>query len=151
MTRDEIIFQIGYSARLERMQSHFLNRVDRVATFLQILLGAAVITNTHPVATGIVVTTLAAFSFTYQPGVKAVEARLQKQRYEKLLSKVAELDEKELSAKYGELQENDSHVIGSLMHPAHFGECVRLGSPPTYRLTLKERIFAFAAGDLPRL
>lgn len=151
MTRDELLFQIGYSIRLEKMQSLFLARIDRASNFSQMLLGIAVVTTKWPTATGIAVSALAAFSFVYQPGAKATEAKAQKQRYEKLLGRTPSLSDDELHSEFGAIQESDSQVIGSLMNPAHFGECVRLGRSPDYKLTWIEKVFAFIAGDLPRI
>lgn len=150
MTRDEIAFSISYSIRLEKMQSTFLARIDRASNFCQLLLGIAVIATNLPILTGILVSTLAAFSFVYQPAIKSIEARAQKQKYEKLQGIFATLTDKELTAQFGEIQATDSLVIGSLMHPAHFSEYIRLGKNPDYELTRFEKLVAFIAGDLPR-
>ncbi|RQQ42014.1 hypothetical protein DF121_34185 [Burkholderia stagnalis] len=150
MTRSETLFQIGYSIRLEKMQAMFLVRTDRFVNFAQILLGAAVITTAAPVATGIAVAALAAFSFIYQPGAKSIQALAQKQKYEQLFACASSISDEQLFQKYCALQETDSQVIGSLMNPAHMGELVRLGETPDFQLTWLERIFAFIAGDLPR-
>lgn len=148
--RAEIMFQIGYSIRLEKMQASLLARMDRFANFAQLLLGAAVITAAAPVATGVAVAALAGFSFIYQPGAKSTEARAQKRKYEQLQAKADRLSDEDLETCFVELQEGDSLVIGSLMNPAHMGEELRLGHTPNFRLTAMERLVAFAAGDLPR-
>lgn len=150
MTRDDLLFQIGYSIRLEKMQAMFLARVDRASNFLQMLLGIAVVTTKWPTITGVAVSALAAFSFVYQPSARATEAKAQKQRYEKLLAQTSSLSEEELHKQFSSTQETDSQVIGSLMNPAHFGEYVRLGLVPDCTLTSIEKVAAFIAGDLPR-
>lgn len=150
MTRDDLLFQIGYSIRLEKMQAMFLARVDRASNFLQMLLGIAVVTTKWPTITGVAVSALAAFSFVYQPGARATEAKAQKQRYEKLLAQASSLSEEELHKQFSSTQETDSQVIGSLMNPAHFGEYVRLGLVPDCTLTSIEKVAAFIGGDLPR-
>lgn len=151
MTRDELLFQIGYSIRLEKMQSMFLARVDRALNFLQLFLGAAIVTTKWPIVTGIAVSVLAAISFVYQLGSKATEAKLQKQRFEKLLARAPSLTDEVLHTQFSDMQETDSQVIGSLMNPAYFGECVRLGRTPDVALTFLEKICAFVAGDLPHV
>ncbi|WP_176314753.1 hypothetical protein [Burkholderia vietnamiensis] len=150
MTRYETTFQIGYSIRLEKMQAMLMARADRASNFAQMLLGAAVMTNAAPLATGIAVAALAAYSFVCQPGGKATQALAQKQRYEQLLTEAGALDDAALFARYCALQESDSQVIGSLAHPAYVGEMIRLDQPTDVKLTRLEKIFAFLAGDLPR-
>jgi hypothetical protein len=151
MTRDETIFQIGYSIRLEKMQAMLLARFDRFINFSLMLLGAAVITTMFPpVVTGIAVAVLGGLSFIYQPGVKSILALTQKQKYENLRARAAHLSDDELLACYAELQESDSQAIGSLAHPAHMGELIRLGQPVDFDLGRLEAIMAFIAGDLPK-
>lgn len=149
-TRFETLFQIEYSIRLEKMQAMFLARVDRFINFSLLLLGAAVVTTLYPVVTGFAVAALGAMSFVYQPGIKSMQALMQKQKYEKLLSCESDLSDAELLKRYSDLQESDSLVIGSLACPAHFGELVRRGDPIDFVLTWNERLAAFIAGDLPR-
>ncbi|MDR6585542.1 hypothetical protein [Herbaspirillum frisingense] len=148
MPRDAVLFDLGYSIRLEKMQASFLGRVDRASNFLQMMLGAAVIASAWPIPTGIAVSALAAFSFVYQPGAKATEARAQKQRYEKLLAKESELSDQQLKLAFGDIQATDSYVMGALVNPAFVAECVRLGRPTDHKLTKYESIIAFIAGDL---
>ncbi|POR52771.1 hypothetical protein B0G62_10468 [Paraburkholderia eburnea] len=149
-TRSETEFQIGYSIRLEKMQAMLLARADRIVNFLQIVLSAAVIANTAPVLTGVVLAILSTYSFVWQPGGKSMLALAQKQKYENLQSQAASLDDGELHKRYCDLAESDSQAIGSLTRPAHMGEMIRLGIPPDFQLTRLERVFAFLAGDLPR-
>lgn len=150
MTRDELLFQIGYSIRLEKMQATLLARADRVSNFLQIFLGVAVVADAYPKAIGVAVAAVAAISFVCQPGAKSTEARAQKQKYEKLLAEESKLSDDEMRARYAELQESDSLVIGSLAHPAHMGEMIRLGHIPDFKLRWFEKVCAALAGDLPR-
>lgn len=151
MTRDDLMFQIGYSIRLEKMQAMLLGRVDRASSFMQLLLGAAVVTNAMPVLTGIAVAALAAFSFVNQPGAKSTQALLQKQRYEKLQAIAPEMEDAELRKQFAEIQETDSQVLGSLLHVAQYGEEVRVGAKPNFELTWFEKWIGRLAGDLPRL
>lgn len=152
MKRHESTFQIGYSIRLETMHAVFLARVDRFVNFSQLLLGAAVITTTYPVATGIAVAALGAFSFVYQPGSKSTQAIAQKQKYEKLQARIPELGDDELFKCVTELQEGDSLALGSLKMPAYVSELVCRGAevPTDCRLSLLEKTLAFIAGDLPK-
>jgi hypothetical protein len=151
MTRHDTIFQVGYSIRLEKMQAMFLARVDRAINLSLMLLGAAVITTMFsPVVTGIAVAVLSGLSFIYQPSVKSILALTQKQKYEKLLARAAQLTDDDLFACYAELQEGDSQAIGSLANPAHMGELIRLDRPVDFELSRLESIVAFIAGDLPR-
>jgi hypothetical protein len=149
-TRFDTEFQIGYSIRLEKMQAMLLSRTDRIVNFLQIVLSAAVISNSAPVLTGLVLAVLSTYSFVWQPGAKSMLALTQKQKYENLQAQASTLDDNELHKRYCDLAESDSLVIGSLTRPAHLGEMIRLGQPPDFKLTTLEQIFAFFAGDLPR-
>jgi len=150
MTRDELLFQIGYSIRLEKMQATLLARADRASNFLQIFLGVAVVADAYPKVIGVAMAALAAISFVCQPGAKSTEARTQKQKYEKLLAEESTLLDQQLRTRYAELQESDSFIVGSLANPAHMGEQIRLGYVPDFQLNWFEKVCAALAGDLPR-
>lgn len=150
MTRDDLLFQIGYSIRLEKMQAKLLDRADRASNFLQIFLGVAVVADAYPKVVGAAVAALAAISFVCQPGAKSIEARAQKQKYERLMAEESALSDQDLRTRYAELQESDSLVIGSLAQPAHMGELIRLGHTPDFELHWFEKLCASLAGDLPR-
>lgn len=150
MMRDETLYQIGFSIRLEKMHCTLLGRFDRASNFLQLLLGIAVVATSWPVVVGIAVSTLAAISFVYQPACKSIEAKIQKQKYEKLQARASTLTDSELEAEFAEVQAGDSVAIGSLLHPAHVGECIRLERTVDVSLTWYEKLMAFLAGDLPR-
>ncbi|RKT98988.1 hypothetical protein C7H84_33910 [Burkholderia sp. Nafp2/4-1b] len=150
MLRFEILFQLGYSIRLERMHEILLARMDRFISFTQIFLGITIVVGILPITGGIIVAALSAFSFAYQPGVKSVRACMQKRKYESLLAEASSVDNDTLLERYCALQENGSQIIRVLMHPAHVGEEIRLGREPTLDLTFIERMSAFIAGDLPR-
>jgi hypothetical protein len=42
MTRDTTLFNIRYSLHIETMQATFYNRLDKLLTFIQIMLGSAI-------------------------------------------------------------------------------------------------------------
>lgn len=153
MERDELIFQLGYSARLERMTSTLLGRIDRGTSFAQLFLGAAVFANVPNWLQYLIATLLCAitvFVIVYQPAVKQMLAAAQRDSYDGLLAKSKFLSDTEISEQLVAIQKQDSTVLGALCNPAHLGECIRLDREANVTLDTHERLVAWLAGDLPR-
>jgi hypothetical protein len=152
--RDELIFQLGYSARLERMTSTLLGRIDRGTSFAQLFLGASVFANVPNWLQYLIATSLCGitiFVIVYQPAVKQMLAAAQRDAYDGLLAKSKLLSDTEISEQLVTIQKQDSAVLGALCNPAHVGECIRLDREPNVSLNRHERVMAWLAGDLPRL
>ncbi|MGF6936832.1 hypothetical protein OKW41_005994 [Paraburkholderia sp. UCT70] len=154
MERDELLFQLGYSARLERMTSTLLGRIDRGTSFAQLFLGASIFANGPNWLQYVIATLLCAitvFVIVYQPAVKQMLAAAQRDAYDCLLVKARDLPDAEISEQLVAIQKQDSAVLGALCNPAHLGECIRLDREPNVTLDRHERLVAWLAGDLPRL
>src|SRR5260364_421118 len=79
MTRPELIFQIGLSARLERMTATLLGRMDRGASFLTLFLSASIFANVASwlqYAIAVMLCAITFFTLVYQPAAKAVPGAL---------------------------------------------------------------------------
>jgi len=153
VNRDELIFQLGFSARLERMTSTLLGRIDRGTSFAQLFLGAAVFANGPNWVQNSIATLLCAitvFVIVYQPAVKQMLAATQRDAYDSLHAQSASLSDEQISEQLLAIQRQDSAVLGALYNPAHFGECIRLNREPNVTLNRHERLIAWLAGDLPR-
>lgn len=154
MERDELIFRLGYSARLESMTSTLLGRIDRGTSFAQLFLGASVFANGPSWLQYVIATLLCGitvFVIVYQPAVKQMLAAAQHDAYECLLTKSKLLSDEDIAEHLVAIQKQDSAVLGALCNPAHVGECIRLEREPNVRLNRHERLIAWMAGDLPRL
>lgn len=153
MTRPELIFQIGLSARLERMTATLLGRMDRGASFLTLFLSASIFANVASwlqYAIAVMLCAITFFTLVYQPAAKAVQANFQRAAYDDLYARADVLTDRQLHDELNKLQQQDSAVPGALYHPAHFGEAVRLNLEPNVRMMRYEKIVAWLAGDLPR-
>src|SRR5260363_220369 len=153
MTRPELIFQIGLSARLERMTATLLGRMDRGASFLTLFLSASIFANVASwlqYAIAVMLCAITFFTLVYQPAAQAVQANFQRAAYDDLYARADVLTDRQLHDELNKLQQQDSAVPGALSHPAHFGEAVRLNLEPNVRMMRYEKIVAWLAGDLPR-
>lgn len=153
MSQDRYItlFSIKYSIRLEKMTCTLSSRVDRWSTLIQLFLGAAVFAKSeYQQAIGVTVALLAMISFVWQPGVKAAQAKRLKNNYEALLAREQDLNDEQLYAEFTSIQSDDSDEIGALCNVAHVAEEIAAGQKPSLDLTLREKVVAWCAGDLPR-
>lgn len=147
--RYNLLFQIDYSIRLEKMAACLMGRCDRGVSFLQLVIGASIPLHTYPVLAAFALILLSSWALIWQPAVLAVKASTQKQRYEELLMRAASLsDEALMTASYG-LQSNDSSVLGALCRVAHVGVEIARGIHPQYALSRYEKYIAWFSGDLP--
>lgn len=148
MTRAEREFQVAYSMHLEDMARTLLSRLDRVSSFLQIVLGVAVITAEAPKLTGILVTVVAAYQLVWQPGVKAGEAKAAFEAWSALFRERSVLDDTTLESRVKDASRGDSAVPGSIKVAAHRAAAVQLnrsleGCP---ELSKWERFITHCAG-----
>jgi len=153
MARHELDFQLDYSIVLEEMQQTLMGRVDRFCTFGQLVLGCAVLASALPaVVTGLPIAIFAGAQIVYQPAARAMEAKLQRDRYLKLKNEAKYLNDDELEAALINILSSDSFVLGSLVHPAYLATTLALGREfrdDTRPMTKLEKRCAFWAGNLP--
>lgn len=150
-TRSDLEFEVIYSIHLERMMYTLLGRLDRFASFLQILLGATVIANQAPIVTGLLIATIAAAQLVWQPGVKATEAKASHDRWQALQVGIGKRSPEELETQIAQICDRDGAVLGSLKLPAHLAAAVQLGLDidGIPKIPKWQRLIAFCAGGLP--
>lgn len=93
---------------------------------------------------------LSVATFISQPGNKAAEAANQAKQYQAFRLHIKSMPLTEAQEEYAKIQAGDSAVLGALCNAAEFGELVRLGASPPFKLSIREKCLAWFAGDLPR-
>jgi hypothetical protein len=148
MTRPELEFQVIYSTFLEEWMETLLGRLDRTSSFLQIVLGVAVVTSEAPKLSGFLVAIVAAYQLIWQPGVKACDARVSHGLWLDLSTQMSKLSDQQLEDRVNEASKSDSKVLGSLKKPAHRAATVQLGRGHNLHceLSLWERVVTRIAG-----
>lgn len=154
MTRDSTLFNIRYSFHIETMQATFYNRLDKLLTFAQIMLGSAIFASYGSMPLfGAVVAVISVASFVWQPVKTAMLCEIQSKKMKELISKPADFSNEDLHAAYLKAEESDNPTLGLLRDAAHKRTLIALGRSPEARgitLSLPEKVTAWFAGDLPK-
>lgn len=152
MTRHEVIFDLTYSYRLEKMYSVLTGRIDRAITFIIIVAGCSVFASLYHLAWfGALIAGLSICQVVYQFGRYSGISEEQAKKYLLLKSEAHELNDVELIHRFKALQNLDSSPWGVLCNAAHKRACYMLGFDDSIaKLTALEKAFAWLAGDLPR-
>jgi len=152
MTRHELVFDLTYSYHLEKMYSVLTGRIDRAITFIIIAVGFSVFTNLYSHAWfGALIAGLSVGQVVYQFGRYSGISEDQSRKYLLLKSEADEIDDAELNQRFKSLQSQDSSAWGVFSAPAYKRACIVLGlEDQTPKLTVREKIFAWLAGDLPK-
>jgi hypothetical protein len=147
-TRSDLEFGVVYSLRLEEMMATLLRRLDRTASWAQIVLGVAVVTNTAPVAMGLAVACVAAYQLVCQPGVEATKATASKERWQALFREMDSKTDAELLAAIRAVEEHDSPTFSTLRLAAQRAAAVQLDLDLSKLPALRswQKVLAFAAG-----
>lgn len=155
MHRDQLEFNLCYSILLEEMHQTLMGRIDRLCTFAQLVLGCAVVAALWPgVVTGALVAVLASFQLVYQPAGRAMEAKIQKERYLALRCISARLTDDALRDALDSAALQDSAIPGLLTHAAWLAAAIQLDREiPAAQMKLgwREAWMAAMAGNRPRL
>src|SRR5260363_372772 len=107
MTRPELIFQIGLSARLERMTSTLIGRMDRGAALLTRFLNTydfAIVASWLQYAIAFMLCAITFFTPGYQPAAKAVQSNFQRAAYDDLYARADVLTDRQLHDELNKLQ-----------------------------------------------
>ena len=151
MQPHDVLFNLRYSFHFNTMQATLLARLDKLLSFTLLLLGSAVAASLGwQTALGVVVTTLSAIQFVWQPGRASMLAERQAAAYRTLLGQTSQLDTTQLQQSYQQLQQSDPAEIGSLRDPAFKRAAIALDLEDTIALTPWQRFMAWLAGDLPK-
>ncbi|EOV3348731.1 hypothetical protein ACONGJ_003075 [Edwardsiella piscicida] len=154
MTRDDIIFRVRYSFYIETMHAILYNRLERILTFIQIMLGSAIFAayGSAPLFGAVVAATSIA-SFVWQPGKTAMLYEIQAKQMKALIAVPDNVTDIDLHAAYIKAEEGDNPTLGMLRDPAHKRALISLGrssESAAIRLNMSEKITAWFAGDLPK-
>lgn len=154
MTRDTIVFHIRYSFHIETMHATFYNRLDKLLTFSQILLGSVIFATFGNLALlGAMVTVLSIISFVWQPGKAGLLYEIQSKKMKELITKPSTFSDAELHAAYIKAEETDNPILGLLRDAAYKRTLIALGrsaESSAIKLSLLETIAAWFAGDVPK-
>ncbi|MCW2103745.1 UNVERIFIED_ORG: hypothetical protein M2402_000891 [Rahnella aquatilis] len=154
MTRDKTVFHIRYSFHIETMQATLFNRLDRLLTFAQILLGSAIFASYGNIPLfGAIVAVISVTSFVWQPGKAAMLCDIQSKKMKELISKPDSFSDLELHAAYTKAEETDNPTLGLLRDAAYKRTLIALGRNSEsllIELTFLEKITAWLSGDLPK-
>lgn len=148
LTLEELKFLVVYSMRLEKMMETLLGRVDKLGSFLQILLGVSVVTSFAPVATGLLVAVVAAAQLVWQPGVKSSEARSSFCRWQALYHQCDDMEENEFRRQVKDISDHDGFVLSSLQGAAQLAAAVQMNcvTDTIPSQSRSARVLAFFAG-----
>ncbi|HFN6476883.1 TPA: hypothetical protein ACPY0B_000296 [Citrobacter farmeri] len=154
MTRESTLFNIRYSFHIEMMQATCYNRLDKLLTFAQIILGSAIFASygSLPVF-GATVAAISVASFVWQPGKAAILCEMQSKKMKELISKPSDFSDAELHAAYIRAEETDNPTIGLLRDAAHKRALIAMGRAPEAKeivLSYPEKFAAWFSGDLPK-
>ncbi|WP_141234344.1 hypothetical protein [Serratia fonticola] len=154
MTRDTTVFHIRYSFHIETMHATLYNRLDKLLTFAQILLGSTIFaTLGNLTLLGALVTLMAAISFVWQPGKAAMLYEIQAKKMKELITKTDTFSDSELHFAYIKAEETDNPTLGLLREAAHKRALITQGresESALIKLSLSEKVVAWFAGDLPK-
>ncbi len=154
MTRESIAFNIRYSFHIETMQATFYNRLDKLLTFAQIMLGSAIFAAYGSIPLfGAVVAAISAVSFVWQPGKAAMLCEVQAKKMKKLINKPSSISVEDLHAAYLRAEEGDTPTLGLLRDAAYKRALITLNRGDEAKkilLSRSEKIFAWFSGDLPK-
>ncbi|WP_337882277.1 hypothetical protein [Chromobacterium haemolyticum] len=155
MNSHQLTFNLTYSIVMEEMHQTLMGRVDRFCTFAQLILGCAVVVSVAPSwLTGGLMAVLAGFQLVYQPSARAMEAKIQKERYYEIRRKSAVLGVEQLFDALEAASPHDSAIPGSLTHPAWLAASLQLDLDipiEKRKLSKLEKAFSFIAGNCPDL
>ncbi|CAI0891940.1 Uncharacterised protein [Serratia fonticola] len=152
MTRDTTVFHIRYSFHIETMHATLYNRLDKLLTFAQILLGSTIFATMGNLAfLGALVTVMAIISFVWQPGKAAMLYEIQAKKMKELITKPDTLSDSELHSAYTKAEETDNPTLGLLRDAAYNRALIVSGrESELVKLSLPEKVAAWFAGDLPK-
>ena len=151
MEREQLIFNIRYSAVLNQMQATLLNRIYRLVNLFLLVFGSAVAADLGSnLFFGLSVAMLSAFSFVWQPGRAAMLYDIQAKGYTALHSNSSPLSTDDLNSEFQRLQMNDQQEIGSLRDAAFKRAAIPLQREDDTTLSRWQSLIAWLAGDLPK-
>ncbi|KMK43642.1 hypothetical protein [Pluralibacter gergoviae] len=154
MPRESTLFNIRYSFHIEAMQATLYNRIDKLLTFAQILLGSAIFASYGSLPLfGALVAVISVASFVWQPGKAAMLCDIQSKKMKELIGKPVSFSDGELHSSYLKAQEGDNPTLGLLRDPAHKRALIAVGRSSEAKaiaLSLPEKVAAWLAGDLPK-
>lgn len=154
MTRETTLFNIRYSYHIETMQATFYSRLDKLLTFVQLMLGSAIFASYGSLPLfGASVAAISAASFVWQPGKVAMLCEYQSKKMKELISCPASCSDEDLHAAYLRAEEGDNPTLGLLRDAAYKRALIALNrSSEAQKITLnfQEKAAAWFAGDLPK-
>lgn len=109
MNREHQAYQIFYSHLLESMTSRFYGRVNKILSFLLVVLGSTVISNHfNPTFMGILIAVISGLNIACSFGASAELARVQSSRYLRLFNSLHAIkSDEELMQQLMKIQEDD--------------------------------------------
>lgn len=134
------------------MQSVLLDRIDKLISFLLIVLGSSVMASGFNLfITGLFIASLSAFQFIYQPGKTSCLANSRAKKYLSLKYNIEsqKLDAEEIDKQLIKLLQSDISTLGALCNPAFKRASIQLDLDDDTELSKFESLISWIAGDLP--
>lgn len=154
MTRESMLFNIRYSFHIETMQATFYNRLDKLLTFIQIMLGSAIFASYGSLPLfGASVAAISVASFVWQPGKAAMLCSNQSQKMKALINTPTTSSDEDIHNAYIKAEEGDNPTLGLLRDAAYKRTLIALGrsfEAKEITLSIPEMVAAWFAGDLPK-
>lgn len=150
MSREDMLYQVLYSHRLEKMFSTLTGRIDKSLSFLLILLGSSVIAGFgYPILIGLAIAGISAFKMAFHFEATAEHSRKQAASYLKLFNTHHLIEsESDLLGAITKIQNDDHAPWAILTYPATVATQIELGKELSVKLTLTEKLFARASGAI---
>ncbi len=150
MSREDMIYQILYSHRLEKIFSTITGRIDKGLSCLLIILGSSVVAGfSYPAVTGLLIAGISAAKMSFHFEAAAEHSRKQAANYLKLFNTqhLIETDADLLEA-ITKIQDDDHTPWAVLNYPAMIATQIEMGRTPTSKLTFAEWLCAQASGAI---
>lgn len=150
MEREDMIYQTLYSHRLEKMFSTLTGRIDKWLSCLLIFLGSNVIAGSgYPVSIGLAIAGITSIKMAFHFEAASEYSQKQAASYLKLFFTLHTLEnDSELLSAIIHLQNGDHAPWSILIFPATIATQIELGKEPSFKLSLTEKILAFASGAI---
>ena len=150
MSREDMLYLIYYSHHLEKMFSIITGRIDKILSFLLLLLGSSVFGGLgHPILIGLLIAGISAIKMSFHFEAAAEHSRKQASAYLKLYTVHFQFaNDQELLDAIADAQDKDHNPWHVLTYPAMVATQIASGKTPTAKLTFIEKCFAFFAGTV---
>lgn len=148
MSREDMLYQIMYSHYFEKMFSIFTGRLDKILSFVLILLGSSVMANfEHTIIIGLAIAIISAVKMAFTFEAAAEHSRKQAALYLRLFNTQHQIaSDDELLKEILNIQDGDFSPWVIFTYPAMLRAKTDLGISNEIKLTRFEKLIAWVSG-----